>query len=854
MKKSVFFISLLLGTFILFHVNCYATENNGSNENIEKSKTIIKEIKDNFPPNRVNKEKGYVEGEAIVKFKPSFVQSLSSLSNEEIKNKLFLEIQKLNIKIQHIKRLGPNSNLFLIRTDDKEETFESIKSKLLNNPDIEHIEPNYIYKLNSIIPNDFKNFEPWGILKIHAPEAWDITTGSSNVVVAVIDTGVDYTHEDLEQNMWGNPLEIPDNGIDDDGDGYIDNIYGIAPGFYNNIKIGDPMDSVGHGTHVAGIIGAIGDNGKGVVGVNWNIRILSCNAASPSLDYMTNSNIIECYKYIANLKDSGENIKVVNASFSSDYYSYDHEEAIKELKDRGILLVTAAGNDGQDNDIEPKYPCNYDLDNIICIASTDTNDNLSVFSNYGEKSVHVAAPGEKIYSTYPITYKNFDLSLCNEIFYEDFESGTGNWEFESPSGLSTKYSVSPTHSITDSIEGNYPNDKAIPIVSEKIDLSLYRHSKVFGYFSVRPYLATTDMGCLVFAYDNLHTFFTPFIKFGKEIDTQGLRGVWADWSFYIPEDFRKKDSQFILGLVSDDDENTDDGIYWDNIGICAISDPTDTYESLDGTSMAAPFVTGLAALIWAKEPQLSYLEVKERILKGVDIVPQLKGLVASSGRINAYKALTGLYDDGENNGGSNGGDGDPYCIPPFIDVSCDYWATNYIIAVKNAGITRGCNPPQNDMFCPEDIVTRAQMAAFIIRTIEGEPTSYNTNPYFSDVPSTHWAFKYIQRVKERNIAQGYAGTTLYGPEDNVTREQMAKMLIMGLVSQGKTSEPPTDYCSTGAPFDDVSPSSWSCRYIKKLKELGITQGCNPPDNNRYCPQNPVTRAQMATFIYRGFLQ
>jgi len=191
---------------------------------------------------------------------------------------------------------------------------------------------------------------------------------------------------------------------------------------------------------------------------------------------------------------------------------------------------------------------------------------------------------------------------------------------------------------------------------------------------------------------------------------------------------------------------------------------------------------------------------------------------------------------------------------PFTDVPPDYWAINYIKAVKDAGITKGCNPPQNDRFCPEDVVTRAQMAAFIIRAIEGEPTNYSTNQYFSDVPSTHWAFKYIQRVKERNIAQGYAGTNLYGPEDNVTREQMAKMLIMGLVSQGKTSEPPTDYCSTGAPFDDVSVSSWSCRYIKKLKELGITQGCNPPQNNRYCPQNPVTRAQMATFIYRGFLQ
>jgi hypothetical protein len=194
------------------------------------------------------------------------------------------------------------------------------------------------------------------------------------------------------------------------------------------------------------------------------------------------------------------------------------------------------------------------------------------------------------------------------------------------------------------------------------------------------------------------------------------------------------------------------------------------------------------------------------------------------------------------------------CTPPFTDVPCDHWAINYINAVKDAGITKGCNPPQNDRFCPEDVVTRAQMAAFIIRAIEGEPVSYNPNPYFADVPPTHWAFKYVQRVRERGIAQGYPGTNLYGPEDNVTREQMAKMLIMGLVSQGKISEPPTDYCASGSPFIDVDPSNWSCRYIKRLKELGITQGCNPPENDRYCPQDGVTRAQMAAFIYRAFLK
>ena len=187
--------------------------------------------------------------------------------------------------------------------------------------------------------------------------------------------------------------------------------------------------------------------------------------------------------------------------------------------------------------------------------------------------------------------------------------------------------------------------------------------------------------------------------------------------------------------------------------------------------------------------------------------------------------------------------------PPFTDVSCDHWAVDYISAIKDAGITVGY---PDGTFRPEESVTRAQMAAFIIRAIEGEPQqgSYDTDPYFADVDPTHWAFKYVQRVRERDIAHGYPGN-LYGPEDNVTREQMAKMLIMGLVSEGKIAEPPEDYCSSGSLFPDVEQDRWSCRYIKRLKELGITTGY--PDGT-YRPEASVTRAEMAAFIYRAFLK
>jgi subtilisin family serine protease len=790
-------------------------------------------------------EKGYIEDELIVSFKPSYAQALASLKHEDALQEVSLKLKLLKVGVKSIKKIGNSSQFFLIKLDKEVETLESAKSKLMKLPEVEYVEPNYIYKLQGTVPNDFYNFDLWALQKIQAPQAWDIAKGSNEVIVAVIDSGVDYTHEDLAPNMWINKREIPDNGIDDDGNGYVDDVYGIAPGysfFDEELKISDTMDLNGHGTHVAGIIGAVGNNGKGIVGVNWNVKMLSCMAAVPLIGLLNLADTLECYEYIASLKDRGENIKVINASYESPYFSNAEFLAIQRLRDRGILLVAAAGNDGKNNDVSPIYPCNYNFDNIICVASTDRNDNLSWFSNYGNSTVHVAAPGEEIYSTYSITYENFNPSYCKNLFFDNFENGLYNWSILSDVdnvdvGLSIKYSLSPTHSLTESVSGNYPDNATILIISKPFYmLPYYRDQKIFGYFSFRAYLQPGDIGAVIFGADDFNKLFIPWIMDGNIIDLLKWRDKWISLSLYIPKDLRKVSSQLVLAFISNDDGVTDDGIYWDDIGICAVSWPTNIYKSLQGTSMATPFVSGLAALIWSKEPNLSYLDVKNRILSTVDVLPQLYGKVKTSGRINAYRALLGST-----------------CNPPFFDIPCDHWAINYISAVKDAGITKGCNPPQNDRFCPEDVVTRAQMAAFIIRAIEGEPTSYNANPYFADVPPTHWAFKYVQRVRERGIAQGYAGTNLYGPEDNVTREQLAKMLIMALVSRGKITEPPSDYCASGSPFTDVDPNSWSCRYIKRLKELGITQGCNPPQNDRYCPQNPVTRAEMAAFIYRAFL-
>ena len=827
-----YILSLFISLLTIFSAIQTVCGGNEPSQNLNSIKKIEKLKK--------AKERGYIEDELIVVFKPSFAAKLSTMSEAEALKEVSLLVKMQNIHFKKMKRIGHKCNFFWIKLDKTKETLHSAKQKLLRSPHVEAVEPNYLYELQGRVPNDYYIHDLWGLRKIEAERAWEFTTGSQEVVVAVIDSGIDYTHEDLAQNMWRNPWEIPNNSIDDDGNGYVDDVYGIAPGysyFDEELRVSDPMDHDGHGTHVAGIIGAVGNNGKGVVGLNWNVKLLACNAGVPVIGSLPLSSILACYEYIADLKDRGVNIRVINASYGSINYSYIEQIAIEKLRNKGILLVSAAGNSGMNNDNNPSYPCNYNLDNIICVAATDRNDNLAWFSNYGQ-SVHVAAPGVDILSTYPFTYENFEQDVCShEIFYDDFESGASNWFFEPPAGLTENYARSGRYSLTESVDGNYRDDvdDAI-IVSRKINLSSSSYQKadvkIFGYFSVRPYLARNDYAILGYVVEEEQIFPAFFLDYFST-----KRDHWNTFSFYVPKDLRKPDFQLFMYLWPYNDGITDDGVYWDDIGICVVTMQTDEYMSMTGTSMATPFVSGLSALIWAKEPHLNYQQVKERILNSVDVLPQLSGKVKTSGRINAYKALAGILNN---------------CTQPFIDVPCGYWAIDYIRAIKERGITKGCNPPQNDRFCPDKHVTRAEMAAFIIRAIEGEPTNYNPNPYFADVSPSEWYFKYVQRLKELGITTGYATTPpTYGPNDGITREQMAAMIIRALVSQGTTEIPPEDYCASGRPFVDVDEDRRSCRFIKKLKELGITTGYS---DGTYKPENPVTREEMAVFIYRAFLK
>ncbi|MDY3556574.1 S8 family serine peptidase [Gemmata sp. JC717] len=250
------------------------------------------------------------------------------------------------------------------------------------------------------VPNDPTYGSLYGMTKIGAPAAWDVTTGNRNFVVAVIDSGVDYNHPDLAANIWTNAGEIPGNGIDDDGNGYVDDVHGWD--FANNDN--DPMDDNNHGTHVAGTIGAVGNNGIGVAGVNWAVQIMPLKFLGASGGGYT-SNAIRALDYAVRM-----GAKVSNNSWGGGAYSTAMAAAIGRARDAGHIFVAAAGNEAKNIDTNPSYPASYiqSYDNVVTVAATDSSDRLANFSNYGAGSVTLAAPGVGIYSTTPNnTYSSF---------------------------------------------------------------------------------------------------------------------------------------------------------------------------------------------------------------------------------------------------------------------------------------------------------------------------------------------------------------------------------------------------------------------------------------------------------------
>ena len=290
---------------------------------------------------------------------------------------------------------------------------EAVIESLKKNELVEIVEPNYIYTINKI-SNDPLFEKLWGLsnvgqkdpagqtgvagVDINVEKAWDIQTGSADTVVAVIDTGIDFNHPDLKSNMWRNEAEANGTaGVDDDNNGVVDDIYG-----YNAVdNSGIPMDDQGHGSHCAGTIGAKGNDGVGVAGVNWDVQLMAVKFLDKN-GSGTLENAIKAIDYATRM-----GAKIMSNSWGGGGFSQTLFDSIKRTQEAGAVFIAAAGNDGSNNDSRPAYPASYDISNIISVAAINNKGAKAEFSNYGKRSVHIGAPGVNILSTTGGKYSSF---------------------------------------------------------------------------------------------------------------------------------------------------------------------------------------------------------------------------------------------------------------------------------------------------------------------------------------------------------------------------------------------------------------------------------------------------------------
>lgn len=566
----------------------------------------------------------YVPGEILVKFKdspgPVTVKTLHATIGSVQKS----EFKK--IKVQHIELPSHMS---------VEEAIEYYRQ----DPNVEYAEPNYLVHIYAT-PNDTDFGSLWGLdntgqtggiadADIDAPEAWDLTTGANTVVIAVIDSGVAYNHPDLAANIWVNNAELTGSaGVDDDGNGYIDDINGWDFVGGDN----DPTDLHGHGTHVAGTIAAVGNNSAGITGVMWNAKIMPLRFLGATGTGGPISDAIAAIQYA-----DANGAHVINNSWGGGGFS----QALKDAIDASsAVVVCAAGNDGTDNDETPAYPASYSSANIIAVGATDHNDCSATFSNYGVASVDLLAPGVSIYSSIP----ELGFGAPVTVYSENFDGATGvlpllgwsrggtnsTWEITAGQG------VGGTNCLEDSPGGNYVSNT----------------DSWAGYQT--PFSFVTD---------NLYTFSfewkgkvdpATFDYFDINVSADGISWGWVDWTDgdtnnqFVPFSTTvismaaEALGNFYIGFGLETDASGDyDGVCIDNVMLTRESISVTGYEyaNLQGTSMAAPHVSGVAGLIKALNPALTNLEIKNAILNSVDGRSSLVLKSLSGGRLNAHKAL-----------------------------------------------------------------------------------------------------------------------------------------------------------------------------------------------------------------------
>ena len=522
------------------------------------------------------------------------------------------------------------------------------------NPDVLYAEPNYYYYADAMpdgpqyqelpdftpaptappaqgggggagrIPDDPEFGKLWGLhntgqtfngstgttdADIAPPEAWSFPTGSRDVIVAVIDSGVMYTHPDLAANTWTNLGEVPDNGVDDDNNGYIDDVHGWD--FYDADN--DPGDFTGHGPHCAGTIAAAGNNSLGVAGVMWDAEIMPLRFLGPDGRGDTAGAVL-AIRYATEM-----GADVISCSWGGGGYSQTLADAIAETP---ALVVCAAGNEALNNDLNPHYPSSYASENILAVAASTNTEQLASFSHFGATSVDVAAPGEYILSTC--------VTLNKVTAFSDTMDSLEAWDADAPWGLNMVYYTSAPSAADDSPGGYYsPSTNAWLTTKDPINLNGLQEATLF--FNARWDLED--------GYDKLHVISSPdgndYYSHGNL--TGSSEGKW--YTFAVPLDMYDGNPVYVGFALETDGLVQRDGVLIDDVDVVGIESLSAGYAYMSGTSMATPHVSGVAGLVRSVNASLSATEMKEIILDTVDTKPAYTGKMVSGGRVNAYEAV-----------------------------------------------------------------------------------------------------------------------------------------------------------------------------------------------------------------------
>jgi subtilisin family serine protease len=558
----------------------------------------------------------YMPGEVLVKFKPAAVAQERSATVAAQGHTVLAHLEEPGwMQV----RLGAG------------ETLETALTAYGNNPNVEYVQPNYLYHA-ALAPNDPQYSQLWAFKNtgqtittgtytptfgtagddMNIEAAWGRITDCSGVVVAVVDSGVNYNQEDLAANMWNGGVSIPNHGWN----------------YVNNNS--DPMDLNGHGSHVAGIIGAVGNNARGTTGVCWKARIMAVRVLN-AMNSGTTANVIQGINFAVT-----NGAKVINMSLGGGgAFDQAFSDAITTAQNSDVVVVVAAGNETNNNDAAgaARYPCNFTQPNLLCVAALDQNYALANFSNWGATSVHVGAPGTNILSSWAGTSASIADPLTSGW---TFTPTTGGWAFGS-----VLVGGTPTPSLLD--PPNYPNP---PNYNTNTD---DRARKAFNLVGVNVAVLQALAGINVVNLDHFRTGYSsaggdPFAVGGTIIDDTTNLATYPFFSSGAFDISGCVSATCSIGFQLQSGPTTpkDRGLAIAGFRIQTLTLNATSYNTIDGTSMASPEVAGLAAMLRAYNPQYTYADTVNAIKNGGRPVPALAGKTTTGKAVDVMSSLAYL--------------------------------------------------------------------------------------------------------------------------------------------------------------------------------------------------------------------